>query len=221
MGAGSSSGELLRKTDFLVGTAGAVGFMAGSYFAYLQFYQDEYKIQTAVQDFLKPYPLKRKEEQVVRRDSMNIIKKLITEWSLQTEKQSSVAAIRPAKPWRSLKHCAEFAVSSSLMSNLQTGRSSCMRSWLSATRACSRRSCAVSRRELEKFPCNLTKFLILLLEVHREVVGGGHSSKNVGRPNGTTTPEGADAMKLVSTTAKTLATDGADQAPTHAPSSAF
>ncbi|CAE7926587.1 CACTIN, partial [Symbiodinium sp. KB8] len=53
------------------------------------------------------------------------------------------------------------------------------------------------RRELEKFPNNPTKFPILLLEVHREVVGG------------------VDAMKLVSTTAKTLATDGVDQAPTH------
>ena len=47
---------------------------------------DEYKIQTVVQDFLKPYLPKRKEEQVVKRHIMNTIKKPITESSLQTEK---------------------------------------------------------------------------------------------------------------------------------------
>ena len=74
------------------------------------------------------------------------------------------------------------------------------------------------RRELEKFPNNPTKLPILLLEVHRKIVGGGLSSQKVGRPN-ETTPKGVDAMDLVSTTAKTLATDGADQAPIHAPPS--
>ena len=47
------------------------------------------------------------------------------------------------------------------------------------------------RRGLEHFPNNPTKFPILLLKVHSEVVGGGLVSKNVGRPNATT-PEGVD-----------------------------
>ena len=148
-------GAVANNKDFLVGTPGAAGTVAGSYFTYLQFDKayrasDEYKIQTAVQDFLKPYP-KRKEEQVVRRDIMNTIKKLITEWSLQTEKATILSGRymsgKTVAVNEALRRYAEFAVSSSLMSNRQIGRRRCIRNCV--TRACSRKSCAECEESLQ------------------------------------------------------------------------
>ena len=157
---------------------------------------------------------------MVRRDIMNNIKKLITEWSLQTEKATIVSgrysagktvAVNEAQ--RGVGGVFQFDVKSADSEKLMYEK------LVVSNQGMFKEVLRRVRKELEKFPNNPTKFPILLHKVHHEVVGGGHSSKNVGRPNGTTTPEGADAMKLVSTTAKTLATDGADQAPTRAPPS--
>ena len=182
---------------------------------------DESKIQTAVQNFLQPYQPKKTEEQVVRRDIMNTINKLITEWSLQTEKATIVSGryqtgktVAVNEALRGVRGVFQFDVESAdweeaMYKQLRVSDEGMFKEVLRCV-----------RRELAEFPSNATRFPILLLEVHREVVGGGLLSENVGRPNATT-PEVVDAMKLVSTTAKTLATDGADQAPTHALSSAF
>ena len=220
-------GTVANNKDFLAGTAGAAGTMAGSYFTYLQFDEayrasDVYKIQAAVQDFLKPYQPKKKEEQVVKRNIMNNTKELITEWSLQTEKATIVSGrfqsgktVAVNEALRGVRGVFQFDVESAgwkeaMYKKLCVNDEGMFKEVLRRV-----------RRELEKFPNNPTKFPILLLEVHREVVGGGHSAKKkIGRPN-RMTPKGVDAMKLVSTTAKTLATDGVDQAPTHAPPSAF
>ena len=90
-----------QNKDFLVGTAGAVGIMAGSYNAYLQLEQDrrqadeafrasdEYNIQTAVQDFLQPYVISDPEEQVVKRDVMEAINELVRTWSRRTKKDNN------------------------------------------------------------------------------------------------------------------------------------
>ena len=160
-------GTVANNRDFLVGTADAVGIMAVSYLACMQFYQDEYKIQTAVQDFLKPYPPKRKEEQVVRRDIMNTIKKLITEWSLQTEKATIISGrymsgktVAVNEALRGVRGVFQFDVKSAdweklVYEKLRVNDEGMFKEVLRRV-----------RRELAKFPNNPTKFPILLLEVH-------------------------------------------------------
>ena len=179
-----------QNKDFLVGTAGAVGTVAGSYIAYLQFEQDrrqadeafrasdEYKIQAAVQDFLKPYQPKKKEKEVVKRDIMNATKKRITEWSQQTEKATIVSGrfqsgktVAVNEALRGVRGVFQFDVKSAdweeaMYKKLRVDDKGMFKEVLRRV-----------RRELEKFPDNPTKFPILLLEVHREVVGGGHSAK--------------------------------------------
>ena len=158
---------------------------------------------------------------MVRREIMNTIKELITEWSLQTEKAtiarghySAGKTVAVNEALRGVRGVFQIDVESvdwkeAMYKKMRVNDEDMFKEVLRRV-----------RRELEHFPNNPTKFPILLLEVDREVVRGGLLSKNVGRPSATT-PEGVDAMKLVSTTSKTLATDGADQAPTHAPPSAF
>ena len=77
------SGQFVRETvannrDFLVGTAGA-------YYTYRQFEEasrasDEYKIQAAVQKFLRPYEVTKPQKQVVKRDVMDVVKRIISDW---------------------------------------------------------------------------------------------------------------------------------------------
>ena len=74
-----------QNKDFLVGTAAA-------YIAYLQFEQDrrqadvafrasdEYKIKQAVEKFLRPYEVTKPQKQVVKRDVIDIIKRIISDW---------------------------------------------------------------------------------------------------------------------------------------------
>ena len=74
-----------QNKDFLVGTAAA-------YIAYLQFEQDrrqadeafrasdEYKIKQAVEKFLRPYEVTKPQKQVVKRDVIDIMKRIISDW---------------------------------------------------------------------------------------------------------------------------------------------
>ena len=80
-----------QNKDFLVGTASAVGTTAGSYIAYPQFEQDrrqadeafrasdEYKIKQAVEKFLRPYEVTTPQKQVVKRDVMDVVKRIISD----------------------------------------------------------------------------------------------------------------------------------------------
>ena len=170
-----------QNKDFLVGTAGAVATVAGSYFTYLQAdgafrASDEYKIQAAVQDFLKPYQPKKKEKEVVKRDIMNTTKKRITEWSQQTEKATIVSGrfqsgktVAVNEALRGVRGVFQFDVKSADWEKLMYEKLGVSNEGM--FKEVLRRV----RRELEKFPDNPTKFPILL--VHREVVGGGHSAK--------------------------------------------
>ena len=84
-----------QNKDFLVGTAAA-------YIAYLQSEQDrrqadeefrasdEYKFQTAVQDFLQPFEISYTEEQVVKRDVMEAINELVRTWCRRAQKTTIV-----------------------------------------------------------------------------------------------------------------------------------
>ena len=78
-------GTVAKNKDFLVGTAGAVATVAGSYFTYLQADEafrasDEYKIKQAVEKFLRPYEVTKPQKQVVKRDVIDIIKRIISDW---------------------------------------------------------------------------------------------------------------------------------------------
>ena len=68
-------GTVAKNRDFLVGTAGAVATVAGSYFTYLQADEasrasDEYKIKQALEKFLQPYEISDSEAPVVKRHVM-------------------------------------------------------------------------------------------------------------------------------------------------------
>ena len=179
-----------QNKDFLVETAGAVGTMAGSYIAYLQFEQDrrqvdeafrasdEYKIQTAVQDFLQPYEISDPEEQVVKRDVMEAINELVRTWSRRAKKTPTVTGRYQAgktvavnEALRGVRGVFQFEVESAdwkeaMYKKLRVNDEGMTKEVLRRV-----------RRELAKFPNNPTKFPILLLEIHLEVVGGGLSSK--------------------------------------------
>ena len=179
-----------QNKDFLVGTAGAVGTVAGSYIAYLQFEQDrrqadealrasdEYKIKQAVEKFLRPYEISDSEAPVVKRHVMQTIKANITAWSRQTKKTTIVTGRYQAgktvavnEALRGVRGVFQFDVKSADWEKLM-----CEKLGVS-NEGMFKEVLRRVRRELEKFPDNPTKFPILLLEVHREVVGGGHSAK--------------------------------------------
>ena len=125
---------------------------------------------------LKPYP--DPEERVVPRDVMQTIKGIITAWSRQTKRTTIVTGRYQAgktvavnEALRGVRGVFQFDVESAgwkeaMYKKLRVNDEGMFKEVLRRV-----------RRELEKFPNNPTKFPILLLEVHREVVGGGHSAK--------------------------------------------
>ena len=161
--------------------AGVILPLAGLGFTGLQAWRiykasDEGRIRQAVKKMLKPYP--DPEERVVPRDVMQTIKGIITAWSRQTKRTTIVTGRYQAgktvavnEALRGVRGVFQFDVESAawkeaMYKKLRVNDEGMFKEVLRRV-----------RRELEKFPNNPTKFPILLLEVHREVVGGGHSAK--------------------------------------------
>ena len=154
-----------------------------TYYTYVQATEsykagDDSKISEAVQNFLRPYQPPDPTERVIPRDVMNTTKGIITAWSSQTKKATIVSGrfsagktVAVNEALRGVRGVFQFDVESAgwkeaMYKKLRVNDEGMFKEVLRRV-----------RRELEKFPDNPTKFPILLLEVHREVVGGGHSAK--------------------------------------------
>ena len=180
------SGQFVRETvannrDFLVGTAGAVATVAGSYYAYRA--SDEYKIQAAVQDFLKPYQPSDLEERVIKRPVMKTISDIITAWSPQTKTTTVVSGryqsgktVAVDEALREVRSVFLFTVTGAewkeaMYKKMRVNDEGMFNEVLRQVRV-----------ELEKFPSNPTKVPILLLDIPREVAGGRMRSETKSVP---------------------------------------
>ena len=167
-----------QNKDFLVGTAGAVATVAGSYFTYLQADKafrasDEYKIKQAVEKFLQPYEISDPEAPVVKRHVMQTIKANITAWSRQAKKTTIVTGRYQAgktvavnDALRGVRGVFQVSVQDAswkeaMYKELGVGDYGMFKQVL--------RRVAV---ELQKMPDNPTSYPILLLEVPRQAPAG-------------------------------------------------
>ena len=161
--------------------AGVILPLAGLGFTGLQAWRtykasDEGRIRQAVKKMLKPYP--DPEERVVPRGVMQTIKGIITAWSRQTKRTTIVTGRYQAgkivavnEALRGVRGVFQFDVKSAdwekiMYEKMVVSNEGMFKDFKEVLRRV--------RVELKKFPDNPTKFPILLLEVHREVVGGGH-----------------------------------------------
>ena len=201
-------GTVANNRDFLVGAAGAVGTVAGSYFAYMQFYQGEYKIQAAVLNLLQPHQPPDPEERAIKRAIMKAINDIITAWSLQTKRTTVVSGryqsgktVAVDEALREVRGVFLFTVTGA------EWKEAMYKKMLVNDEGMFNEVLRQVRVKLEKFPSNPTKVPILLIVIPREVAGGRMWFETKRCPT-------TEAF------ARHMLRDRRDQAPTHAPPSA-
>ena len=178
-------GTVASNRDFLLGAAGAAG---GTYMAMRQADEafkasDEYKIQAAVQDFLKPYQPSDPEKRVIKRPIMKTISDIITAWSPQTKTTTVVSGryqtgktVAVDEALREVRGVFLFTVTGAewkeaMYKKMRVNDEGMFNEVLRQVRV-----------ELEKFPSNPTKVPILLLDIPREVAGGRMRSETKSVP---------------------------------------
>ena len=158
-------GTVANNRDFLVGKVAA-------YIGYLQFDEafrasDEYKIKQAVEKFLRPYEVTKPQKQVVKRDVIDIIKRIISDWqpnaaTIISGRHLAGKTVAVNEALRGVRGVLQVRVRDAgweekMYKELGVGDYSMFKQVL--------RRVAV---ELQKMPDNPTNYPILLLEVPRQ-----------------------------------------------------